>query len=60
VNETNPEERNTGPLRTDYIEKAVIGRIVDGKTAVTLVGEDERQHHYRADGLPEGPGKARG
>jgi len=36
------------------MEKAVIDRIVDGKTAVILVGEDERQHHYPADKLPEG------
>lgn len=36
------------------MEKAVIDRIVDGKTAVILVGEDERQHHYPADELPEG------
>ena len=35
------------------MEKAVIDRIVDGKTAVILVGEDERQHHYPADKLPE-------
>ena len=36
------------------MEKAVIDRIVDGKIAVILVGEDERQHHYPADKLPEG------
>lgn len=36
------------------MEKAVIDRIVDGKTAVILVGEDERQHHYQADKLPKG------
>ena len=35
-------------------EKAVVDRIVDGRTAVILVGEDERQHHYPADKLPEG------
>ena len=36
------------------MEKAVIDRIVDKKTAVILVGEDEQQHHYPADKLPEG------
>ena len=36
------------------MEKAVIDRIIDGKTAVILVGDDERQHHCRADALPEG------
>ena len=36
------------------MEKAVVDRIVDGKTAVILVGEDERQHHCPADALPEG------
>lgn len=36
------------------MDKAVIDRIVDEKTAVILVGEDERQHHYPADKLPEG------
>ena len=36
------------------MEKAVIDRIVDGRTAVILVGEDERQHHCPADRLPEG------
>ena len=36
------------------MEKAVIDRIVDGATAVVLVGEDERQYHYPADQLPEG------
>ena len=36
------------------MEKAVIDRIVDGRTAVILVGEDERQHHCPADELPEG------
>ena len=36
------------------MEKAVIDRIVDGRTAVILVGEDERQYHYPADRLPEG------
>ena len=36
------------------MEKAVVDRIVDGKTAVILVGEDERQHVYPADKLPEG------
>lgn len=35
------------------MEKAVVDRIVDGKTAVILVGENERQHHYPVDGLPE-------
>ena len=36
------------------MEKAVIDRIVDGKIAVILVGEDQRQHHHPADELPEG------
>ena len=36
------------------MEKAVIDRIVDGNTAVILVGDDERQHHYPANKLPEG------
>jgi len=36
------------------MEKAVIDRIVDRKTAVILVGEDQRQHHHPADELPEG------
>ena len=36
------------------MDKAVIDRIVDGRTAVILVGEDERQHHCPADRLPEG------
>lgn len=36
------------------MEKAVIDRIVDGKTAIILVGDDERQHHYPAGKLPEG------
>jgi len=36
------------------MEKAVVDRIVDGRTAVILVGEDERQHHHPADELPEG------
>ena len=36
------------------LEKAVIDRIVDGKTAVILVGDDERQHHYPVNGLPAG------
>ena len=36
------------------MEKAVIDRIVDGKTAIILVGEDERQNNYPADKLPEG------
>ena len=36
------------------MERAVVDRIVDGRTAVILVGEDERQHHYPADELPEG------
>ena len=36
------------------MEKAVIDRIVDGRTAVILVGEDERQCHYPAEKLPEG------
>lgn len=39
------------------MEKAVIDRIVDGKTAVILIGEDERQHHYPASKLPEGAGE---
>ena len=36
------------------MEKAVIDRIVDGKTAVILVGDNERQYQYPAKGLPEG------
>ncbi|MDX9803868.1 MAG: DUF3006 domain-containing protein [Dehalococcoidales bacterium] len=36
------------------IEKAVIDRIEDGKTAVMLVGEKEIQYEYSADKLPEG------
>ena len=36
------------------IEKAVIDRIVDGKTAVILVGENELQYEYPADKLPQG------
>lgn len=36
------------------IEKAVIDRIVDGKTAVILVGENEIQYEYPANKLPEG------
>ena len=36
------------------MEKAVIDRIVDGRTAVILVGEDERQYHCPTDNLPEG------
>lgn len=36
------------------MEKAVVDRIVDRKTAVILVGEDERQHHYPAGQLPGG------
>jgi len=36
------------------MEKAVIDRIVDRKTAVILVGEDQRQHHHPANELPEG------
>ena len=35
-------------------EKAVIDRIVDGQTAVIIVGAGETQHHYPADKLPEG------
>ena len=34
------------------MEKAVIDRIVDGRTAVILVGDDEREHHYPVDKLP--------
>ena len=41
-------------MRIDHMEKAVIDRIVDGNTAVILVGEDERQHHYPANKLPDG------
>ncbi len=33
--------------------QAVIDRIVDGKTAVLLVGEEERLVHWPADELPE-------
>lgn len=40
--------------KTDIMEKAVIDRIVDGKTAVILVGDNEREHHYPADKLPKG------
>lgn len=36
------------------MEKAVIDRIVDGKTAVILVGDNEREYHYPAGKLPEG------
>jgi hypothetical protein len=36
------------------IEKAVIDRIIDGNTAVILVGDDERKLHYPADKLPAG------
>ena len=36
------------------MERAVVDRIVDGRTAVILVGEDERQCHYPSDELPEG------
>lgn len=36
------------------MEKAVIDRIVDGETAVILVGEDEREYRYPAEQLPEG------
>ena len=36
------------------MEKAVVDRIVDGKIAVILLGEDQRQHHHPADELPEG------
>lgn len=36
------------------VENAVIDRIVDGNTALILVGADERQHDYPSDGLPEG------
>lgn len=35
-------------------EKAVLDRIVDGKFAVLMVGEDERQVEYPAEGLPSG------
>ena len=36
------------------MEKAVVDRITDGKTAVILVGEDERQYLYPAHRLPQG------
>ena len=36
------------------MEKAVVDRIVDGKIAVILVGDDQREHHHPADELPEG------
>ena len=39
------------------MEKAVIDRIVDGKIAVILVGDNEREHHYPADRLPAGTGE---
>ncbi|MGO4886469.1 DUF3006 domain-containing protein [Anaerobacillus sp. MEB173] len=34
--------------------KAVFERIVDGKIAVILVGEDEREYTYPIQSLPEG------
>lgn len=34
--------------------RARADRVVDGKTAVILVGEDERRHHVPADKLPGG------
>lgn len=36
------------------IEKAVIDRIVDGRIAVIIVGEQETQYEYPAIKLPEG------
>ena len=36
------------------MEKAVLDRIVDGRTAVILVGEDEREFHLPAERLPSG------
>ena len=36
------------------MEKAVIDRIVDEKTAVILVGDDEQEHHCPVDKLPIG------
>lgn len=35
-------------------EKAVVDRIVDGHTAVLLVGEDEREMLVSVDDLPDG------
>ncbi len=36
------------------MEKGVIDRIVDGKIAVILVGENEKEYHYPAEKLPDG------
>ncbi len=36
------------------MEHAVIDRIVDGKTAVLIVGNDEKEYRYPADKLPAG------
>lgn len=38
-------------------EKAVVDRIVDGHTAVLLVGEDEREMLVSVNDLPEGAGE---
>lgn len=38
-------------------EKAVVDRIVDGHTAVLLVGEDEREVLVPVEALPEGVGE---
>jgi hypothetical protein len=35
-------------------DRAVVDRIVDGSTAVLLVGPDEREAHVEAGVLPEG------
>jgi hypothetical protein len=37
-------------------DRAVIDRIVDGNTAVLLVGPGEREAHVPADALPDGVG----
>ncbi len=36
------------------MEHAVIDRIVDGKTAVLVVGDEEKEYHYPAEKLPAG------
>ena len=36
------------------LKKAVVDRIVDGKTAVILSEEDGMEFYYQADKLPEG------
>ncbi len=39
-------------LRSDTLESAVIDRIVDGQTAVLLVGEREEKFYCSVDKLP--------